>query len=158
MPPSRIVPLVLDSPALMNADPRGPASHVEPHPASVHDDAPLRGRDELILPFVRACKPRTEFRIGAEAEKFGVFEGTYAPVHYRGAKSVETILRAFVDHHGWAEESEYEGAPTIALRRGETRSGMVERLIREAEMPRTRPMVEGRAAVDRLLATGRARV
>ncbi len=119
MPPSRIVPLVLDSPALMNADPRGPASHVEPHPASVHDDAPLRGRDELILPFVRACKPRTEFRIGAEAEKFGVFEGTYAPVHYRGAKSVETILRAFVDHHGWAEESEYEGAPTIALRRGD---------------------------------------
>ena len=100
--------------------PRTAPQRPEPHPHLAHDgDAPLRDRGELLLPFVRAFKPKTEFRIGAEAEKFGVFEGTFAPVHYRGPKSVETLLRAFVDRHGWIEQSEYDGAPTIALRRGD---------------------------------------
>jgi glutamate--cysteine ligase len=119
MPSSRIGPHVLDSRVPMNADPSGSVTTVDPHPFAVADDAPIRDRGELLLPFVRACKPKSEFRIGAEAEKFGVFEDTFAPVHYRGARSVETILRALVDRHGWVEESEYPGAPTIALRRGD---------------------------------------
>lgn len=121
--PSRIDPHVLDSALPMtgpkNGDPRAHVTDAEPHPGTTGDDAPLRERSELLLPFIRACKPRNEWRIGAEAEKFGVFEETLSPVHYRGARSVETILRTFVDRHGWAEESEYEGAPTIALRRGD---------------------------------------
>jgi len=92
---------------------------IDPHPFAFPPEAPLRDEGELELIFVQSCKPRGQWRVGAEAEKFGVDAKTGAPLPYRGDRGVEKILHVLVERHGWTEESEYPGAPPIALRRGE---------------------------------------
>ena len=92
---------------------------IDPHPFAFPPEAPLRDEAELQLIFVQSCKPREQWRVGAEAEKFGVDPKTGAPLHYQGARGVQQILHMLVERHGWTEEAEYPGAPTIALRRGE---------------------------------------
>lgn len=94
---------------------------VDPHPhiARTNGAEPPLREEELELPFVQSCKPREQFRVGAEAEKFGVRLGNGAPLHYQGEGGVERVLRTLVEQHGWTEETEYPGAPPIALRRGE---------------------------------------
>jgi glutamate--cysteine ligase len=79
---------------------------------------PIRRRDELIEPFTLACKPRSEWRIGPEMEKFGIFEATRAPVPYLGERSVLRVLEYLAANHGWTPEREHEGGPIIALMRG----------------------------------------
>jgi len=44
-------------------------------PTRPEDTAPIASFDDLYAPFFGAMKPPSEFRIGAEAEKFGVFGG-----------------------------------------------------------------------------------
>lgn len=95
------------------------AHSVDPHPFASPPEAPLRDESELELVFVRACKPRDLWRVGAEAEKFGVDAKTGTPLHYPGERGVEGILRTLIDRHGWVEEAEYPNGPLIALRRGE---------------------------------------
>jgi glutamate--cysteine ligase len=95
------------------------AHSVDPHPFAAPPEAPLRDESELELVFVRACKPREQWRVGAEAEKFGVDAKTGAPLHYPGERGVEGILRTLMDRHGWVEEAEYPNGPLIALRRGD---------------------------------------
>jgi glutamate--cysteine ligase len=92
---------------------------VDPHPFASAPEAPLRDESELELVFVRSCKPRDQWRVGAEAEKFGVDASTGAPLHYPGERGVEGILRTLMDRHGWVEEAEYANGPLIALRRGD---------------------------------------
>ncbi|GAC1562185.1 MAG: glutamate--cysteine ligase [Polyangiales bacterium] len=112
---------MLESRAAMTSAPR---TTVDPHPHAFPKEPPLRDEGELELPFVQSCKPREQWRVGAEAEKFGVHVGTGTPLHYRAQSNdrsggVEHVLQVLVERHGWTEESEYPGAPTIALRRGE---------------------------------------
>ncbi len=95
------------------------ALSTDPHHFGSEPEPPLRDEAELALIFVRACKPRGLWRVGAEAEKFGVHATTGAPLHYPGPLGVEGILHALIDRHGWHEEAEYEGGPLIALRRGD---------------------------------------
>ncbi len=79
---------------------------------------PIRRRDDLLTPFTEACKPRSEWRIGPEMEKFGVFEATGKPLPYLGERSVLRVLEDLAARHGWAPEREHEGGPIIALMRG----------------------------------------
>lgn len=83
------------------------------------DLEPIRRQSDLLSPFVEACKPRPEWRIGPEAEKFGVFEATGAPVPYSGERSVLRILEELVRTKSWKPEREHDGAPIIALLRGD---------------------------------------
>jgi glutamate--cysteine ligase len=97
-------------------------THHDPHPSSAPmaaHELPIRDIGELELPFVQACKPKSAFRVGAEAEKFGVLRESGSPLHYRGEHGVERVLHELVEKHGWVEESEYKGSPIIALRRGD---------------------------------------
>lgn len=57
--------------------------------------------DDLLAPLVEACKPPSQFRIGAEAEKFGVLEGSLAPLSYDGERGVAAVMRELVRSHGW---------------------------------------------------------
>jgi glutamate--cysteine ligase len=77
----------------------------------------IRGIDDLLIPFHAAMKPRDRYRIGAEAEKFGVDANTGAPLAYDGPRSVLTVLEALVERHGWKIEYESPGGPIIALER-----------------------------------------
>jgi glutamate--cysteine ligase len=85
----------------------------------VRDLEPIRRREDLLSPFVEACKPPDQWRIGPEMEKFGVFESTRAPLPYEGDRSVSRILEDLTKRHGWLAEREHEGGPIIALARGD---------------------------------------
>jgi len=76
---------------------------------------PIRRRDDLLLPFSEACKPRDQWRIGPEIEKFGVFEETGLPIPYSGPRSVLRVLEHLASAHGWAAEREVKDGPIIAL-------------------------------------------
>jgi len=83
----------------------------------VHEDdaRPVTDPADLTEIFRAAEKPPSAYRIGAEAEKFGVIRATGAPLDYEhGVTRVFASLSRF----GWTEERESEGAPVIALRRG----------------------------------------
>jgi glutamate--cysteine ligase len=82
------------------------------------DLEPIRRADDLLLPFVEACKPRPAWRIGPEMEKFGVYEQTLAPVPYPGERGILRILEELAAIHGWVPEHEYDGGPVIALASG----------------------------------------
>jgi glutamate--cysteine ligase len=80
---------------------------------------PIRRHEDLARPFLEACKPPSEWRIGPEMEKFGIFEDTRAPLPYAGARSVLSILEELASLHGWTPEREKEGGPIVALLRGD---------------------------------------
>lgn len=74
--------------------------------------------DDLFAPFVTSLKPADAWRVGTEAEKFGVLEATYAPLPYDGPRSVHAVLEALVTRYGWQPQREYEGGDIISLTRG----------------------------------------
>jgi len=73
--------------------------------------------DDLLLPFHEAMKPKEQWRIGAEAEKLGVFEASGNALPYEGAPGVLTVLTALQERYGWKPVVEREGGPLIALER-----------------------------------------
>jgi len=85
------------------------------------DGVGIQNENELFDLFTASEKAKSEWRIGAEAEKFGVDATTGAPLRYESSspQSVQTVLRSLVEHHGWTPEPEHEGGPMIALRRGQ---------------------------------------
>ena len=83
---------------------------------SSDDQRLLRKGDDLLELFQQAEKPRSQFRIGTEAEKFAVDSQTGAPLAYEGARGVTRIFAALVQH-GWQEERETPDGPVIALHR-----------------------------------------
>ncbi|HEX7670224.1 MAG TPA: glutamate-cysteine ligase family protein [Polyangiaceae bacterium] len=72
-------------------------------------------RHDLESLFTEAEKPEAEFRIGGEAEKFGVYEKDFVPLVYEGPRGVAAIFDSLVREHGWKPEAETEGGPTISL-------------------------------------------
>jgi glutamate--cysteine ligase len=79
------------------------------------NDKPITSYDDLLSLFHAAIKPASEFRCGAEMEKFGVFaDGN--PIPYEGEGGVRTILEG-LSKIGWTPEAESEGGPLIALLR-----------------------------------------
>lgn len=82
-------------------------------------DAPLRGLDDLLAPFHDAEKPPAQWRMGAEAEKFGVYSDG-SPIPFVGERGVQGVLARLVERHGWHEEREYDAGEVISL----TRDGM----------------------------------
>lgn len=78
----------------------------------------IAGLDDLLLPFHEAESPRSEFRIGTEAEKFGV-DTELRPVSFDGPKGVLRVLEALSAEFGWTPKHEVPSAPAIALTRGQ---------------------------------------
>jgi len=79
---------------------------------------PVHCLDDLLAPLHDACKPRSQFRVGTEAEKIGLHTTTLRPVAYEGPRGVESILAALAERFGWAPDREYPDGPLIALKRG----------------------------------------
>lgn len=76
-------------------------------------DKPISGYDDLLSIFHNAIKPQSAFRVGAEMEKFGVYDDG-SPVPYEGERGVRAILEDLVKK-GWQPERESEDGPLIAL-------------------------------------------
>jgi len=61
---------------------------------------PLRSVDELYAYIAGGAKPRAQFRIGTEHEKFGFLRTTHAPLPYEGPRGIESILNAIAGDPG----------------------------------------------------------
>jgi len=95
-------------------------SQAKPQSANAPDDPgePLRGIDSLIEYFAVAAKPRTDFRIGTEHEKFGMVRSTRAPLPFDGPDGIEAIFNEIAadpgpDELGWIPVT--DGGRTVAL-------------------------------------------
>jgi glutamate--cysteine ligase len=82
------------------------------------DLAPIRRRDDLVAPFAAACKPRSDWKVGPEMEKFGLLDPSWTPLPYTGDRGVLRVLEALAQRFGWTPEREHEAGPIVALRRG----------------------------------------
>jgi glutamate--cysteine ligase len=77
----------------------------------------VRSRADLVAWIAAGEKPRADWRIGTEHEKFAFHTGTLTPVPYEGERSIRALLEALIARFGW--EPVMEGANIIALKRSE---------------------------------------
>jgi len=87
-------------------------------PARSDADVTIRGYDELLEPFYLAEKPRQQWSIGGESERFGVDAQTGVPLPYDGPTGVTRILGDLRRRFGWTALRETDTGPVIGLRRG----------------------------------------
>ena len=77
---------------------------------------PITDYRQLIEYIEAGCKPKTEWRIGTEHEKFGYTHDDLRPLPYDGERSVRALLEGLAARFDWQPILE-EGRP-IALQRG----------------------------------------
>ena len=77
------------------------------------DMTPLRTRDELVAWFEQGCKPKSQFRIGTEHEKFAFTREGHRPVPYAGPRGIRALLEGMQHLLGW--EPIMEGDNIIGL-------------------------------------------
>jgi len=65
------------------------------------DNRPIESHDELIEWLSIGCKPKDEWRIGTEHEKFGFCAKNLTPVPYEGENGIRSILLAMKDKLDW---------------------------------------------------------
>lgn len=65
------------------------------------DTTPIESRDELVAWFEKGIKPRENWRIGTEHEKFPFRLADHAPVPYDGKHGIEALLRGMEGLLGW---------------------------------------------------------
>src|SRR6478736_5164620 len=56
------------------------------------DMTPIGSRDELVAWFAAGCKPKSEFRVGTEHEKFVFTVNGHRPVPYGGPRGIRALL------------------------------------------------------------------
>ena len=63
---------------------------------------PIESRDQLAAYLEAGCKPKADWRIGTEHEKFGYCLDTRKPIPYDGDRSIRALLEGLRDEFGWA--------------------------------------------------------
>ena len=74
---------------------------------------PIEHHDQLAQYLADGCKPKEDWRIGTEHEKFGYNKETLLPLPYEGACSIYAMLEGLRDGHGW--DPVEEGGKLIGL-------------------------------------------
>ncbi|MBN2905348.1 MAG: glutamate--cysteine ligase [Rhodobacteraceae bacterium] len=74
---------------------------------------PIESQAQLAEYLESGCKPKNDWRIGTEHEKFGYDKATLKPIPYSGERSVQTVLEGLRFRHGWAPI--FEGENLIGL-------------------------------------------
>src|SRR5215208_481120 len=67
----------------------------------VVDLTPIESRDELVTWFAEGAKPKAQWRIGTEHEKFAFTTDTHEPVPYEGRVSIRSLLVGMQHLLGW---------------------------------------------------------
>ncbi|WP_114965747.1 glutamate--cysteine ligase [Alkalilacustris brevis] len=62
---------------------------------------PIERREQLAEYLAAGCKPREDWRIGTEHEKFGYCKDTLNPLPYDGPRSIRAMLEGLRDRFGW---------------------------------------------------------
>ena len=76
---------------------------------------PIEDFSQLAEMLASGCKPKADWRIGTEHEKFGWLTDSRAPLPYDGERSIRAIFDGLVARYGW--EPVREGANIIGLTR-----------------------------------------
>ena len=76
---------------------------------------PIESFDQLAAYMEAGCKPKADWRIGAEHEKFGWLTDTRQPLPYAGPRSISAIFDGLVTRYGW--QPVREGENVIGLTR-----------------------------------------
>ncbi len=74
---------------------------------------PIENKAQLVEYLASGCKPKEEWRIGTEHEKFGYCRDTLLPLPYDGPRSIRAMLEGLRDRFGWAPVM--EGGHIIGL-------------------------------------------
>ncbi|PZF75895.1 glutamate--cysteine ligase [Aestuariivirga litoralis] len=74
---------------------------------------PIETKAQLIEELASGSKPKAEWKIGTEHEKFPFLTDTLQPVPYHGPRSIKALLDGLKDRYGWT--GVYEGENIIAL-------------------------------------------
>ncbi|OYW54730.1 MAG: glutamate--cysteine ligase [Rhodobacterales bacterium 32-66-7] len=62
---------------------------------------PIESLDQLAAYMEAGCKPKADWRIGAEHEKFGWLTDTRAPLPYAGPRSISALFDGLIARYGW---------------------------------------------------------
>jgi len=62
---------------------------------------PIERHEQLAEYLESGCKPKEDWRIGTEHEKFGYCRDTHRPLPYEGERSILAVLEGLRDRHGW---------------------------------------------------------
>jgi glutamate--cysteine ligase len=92
------------------------ATRFVPEPSMARDQidmTPLESRDELVAWLEAGCKPKSEFRVGTEHEKFVFTIDGHRPVPYAGRRSIRALLDGMRLLLGW--EPIMEGENIIGM-------------------------------------------
>ncbi|WP_208353752.1 glutamate--cysteine ligase [Pseudaestuariivita rosea] len=76
---------------------------------------PIEHYDQLAEYLASGCKPKEDWRIGTEHEKFGYCADTLKPLPYDGPRSIKAILEGMREAFGW--DPLYEGENIIGLQK-----------------------------------------
>jgi glutamate--cysteine ligase len=77
---------------------------------------PIEHHDQLADYLASGCKPKEDWRIGTEHEKFGYCKDSLRPLPYEGERSILAVLQGLRDGHGW--DPVVEGENLIGLVKG----------------------------------------
>ena len=67
---------------------------------------PIERHEQMAEYLESGCKPKQDWRIGTEHEKFGYCKDTLKPLPFSGERSIEAVLSGLRDRFGWAEVRE----------------------------------------------------
>ena len=67
---------------------------------------PIDHHDALAQYMADGCKPKEDWRIGTEHEKFGYCKDTLKPLPFEGERSIHAVLSGLRDQYGWAPITE----------------------------------------------------
>ncbi len=67
----------------------------------VSDATPIESRDQLVETLESGSKPKAEWRVGTEHEKFGFYLADHTPVPYEGPRGIRRLLEAMEGLLGW---------------------------------------------------------
>ena len=84
-----------------------------PSPDTQEAREPIENKAQLIEALSKGSKPKADWRIGTEHEKFPFLTDTLNPVPYNGARSIRALLEGLRDRFGW--QGVYENDNIIAL-------------------------------------------
>ncbi len=75
--------------------------------------APIESRDELVAYIAQGEKPKAQWRIGTEHEKFPFYRNGLRPVPYEGPAGIQALLEGMASRFGWRPV--YDKGNIIAL-------------------------------------------
>ncbi|MFZ3582200.1 glutamate--cysteine ligase [Loktanella sp. DJP18] len=74
---------------------------------------PIESHDQLAEMLSKGCKPKDQWRIGTEHEKFGYIKANHLPLPYDGPVGIHAMLDGMANRFGW--DRVMEGGKLIGL-------------------------------------------